>query len=34
MQEKNEFHYRSYDDLIKALLTQNCLEEAMEVKHM
>ncbi|KFP18327.1 hypothetical protein Z169_03123, partial [Egretta garzetta] len=34
MQEKNEFHYRSYDDLIKALLTQNCLEEAMEVKHI
>ncbi|XP_076190563.1 leucine-rich PPR motif-containing protein, mitochondrial [Aptenodytes patagonicus] len=33
MQGKNEFHYRSYGTLIKALLTQNCLEEAMEVKH-
>ncbi|NXE76849.1 LPPRC protein, partial [Cochlearius cochlearius] len=34
MQEKNEFHYRSYEALIKALLTQNCLEEAIEVKHI
>lgn len=34
MQGKNEFHYRSYGILIKALLTQNCLEEAIEVKHM
>ncbi|NXP13372.1 LPPRC protein, partial [Thinocorus orbignyianus] len=34
MQGKNEFHYRSYDTLIKALLVQNCLEEAMEVKRI
>ncbi|KFP65031.1 hypothetical protein N322_09470, partial [Cariama cristata] len=34
MQWKNEFHYRSYGTLIKALLTQNCLEEAIEVKHI
>ncbi|KFR06206.1 hypothetical protein Y956_07768, partial [Nipponia nippon] len=34
MQGKNKFHYRSYDTLIKALLTQNCLEEAIEVKHI
>ncbi|NXN24508.1 LPPRC protein, partial [Nycticryphes semicollaris] len=34
MQGKNGFHYRSYDTLIKALLTQNCLEEAMEVKRI
>ncbi|KFP52881.1 hypothetical protein N323_09538, partial [Cathartes aura] len=34
MQGKHEFHYRSYDTLIKALLTQNCLEEAIEVKHI
>ncbi|NXP82093.1 LPPRC protein, partial [Ramphastos sulfuratus] len=34
MQEKNEFHYRSYDTLIKALLAQNCLEEAIQVKHI
>ncbi|XP_075352405.1 leucine-rich PPR motif-containing protein, mitochondrial isoform X2 [Mycteria americana] len=34
MQGKNEFHYRSYGTLIKALLTQNCLEEAIEVKHI
>ncbi|XP_068273004.1 leucine-rich PPR motif-containing protein, mitochondrial [Nyctibius grandis] len=34
MQGKNGFHYRSYDTLIKALLTQNCLEEAIEVKHI
>ncbi|NXL30283.1 LPPRC protein, partial [Glaucidium brasilianum] len=33
MQGKNEFHHRSYDILIKALLMQNCLEEAIEVKH-
>ncbi|NXE90168.1 LPPRC protein, partial [Menura novaehollandiae] len=30
--QKNESHYRSCDVLIKALLTQNCLEEALEVK--
>ncbi|NWW50156.1 LPPRC protein, partial [Pedionomus torquatus] len=34
MQGKDGFHYRSYDTLIKALLTQNCLEEAMEVKRI
>ncbi|PKU48796.1 leucine-rich ppr motif-containing mitochondrial [Limosa lapponica baueri] len=34
MQGKNGFHYRSYDTLIRALLTQNCLEEAMEVKRI
>ncbi|KFV56450.1 hypothetical protein N328_03771, partial [Gavia stellata] len=34
MQGKNEFHYRSYGTLIKALLTQNCLEEAIEVKRI
>ncbi|KAM6084795.1 leucine-rich PPR motif-containing protein, mitochondrial isoform 1-T1 [Theristicus caerulescens] len=34
MQGKNKFHYRTYDTLIKALLTQNCLEEAIEVKHI
>ncbi|NWS58565.1 LPPRC protein, partial [Chunga burmeisteri] len=34
MKWKNEFHYRSYGTLIKALLTQNCLEEAIEVKHI
>ncbi|KFR09128.1 hypothetical protein N306_11656, partial [Opisthocomus hoazin] len=34
MQGKNEFHYHSYDILIKALLTQNCPEEAIEVKHI
>ncbi|XP_061847320.1 leucine-rich PPR motif-containing protein, mitochondrial isoform X2 [Colius striatus] len=32
--EKSEFHYRSCDTLIKALLTQNCLEEAIKVKHI
>ncbi|NXE07594.1 LPPRC protein, partial [Lophotis ruficrista] len=34
MQGKDEFPYRSYDTLIKALLTQNCLEEAIKVKHI
>ncbi|XP_010189298.1 PREDICTED: leucine-rich PPR motif-containing protein, mitochondrial, partial [Mesitornis unicolor] len=34
MQGKDEFHYRSYDTLIKALLAQNCLEEAIKVKHI
>uniref|UniRef100_A0A8C0HF32 Leucine rich pentatricopeptide repeat containing n=1 Tax=Buteo japonicus TaxID=224669 RepID=A0A8C0HF32_9AVES len=34
MQGKSKFHYRSYTALIKALLTQNCLEEAIEVKHI
>ncbi|KFQ03650.1 hypothetical protein N329_13187, partial [Haliaeetus albicilla] len=34
MQGKSKFHYRSYTTLIKALLTQNCLEEAIEVKHI
>lgn len=34
MQGKSKFHYRSYTTLIKALLTQNCLEEAIKVKHI
>ncbi|NXO51538.1 LPPRC protein, partial [Aramus guarauna] len=34
MQEKSEFQYNSYSTLIKALLTQNCLEEAIEVKRI
>ncbi|XP_064014468.1 leucine-rich PPR motif-containing protein, mitochondrial isoform X1 [Pogoniulus pusillus] len=34
MREKNEFHSRSYETLIKALLAQNCLEEAIQVKHI
>ncbi|XP_010074662.1 PREDICTED: leucine-rich PPR motif-containing protein, mitochondrial, partial [Pterocles gutturalis] len=34
MQRKEEFHHRSYDNLIKALLTQDCLDEAIEVKHI
>uniref|UniRef100_A0A8C8BA61 Leucine rich pentatricopeptide repeat containing n=1 Tax=Otus sunia TaxID=257818 RepID=A0A8C8BA61_9STRI len=34
MQGKNEFHHRTCDILIKALLIQDCLEEAIEVKHI
>ncbi|NXD75395.1 LPPRC protein, partial [Halcyon senegalensis] len=34
MQGKNELHYRSYDTLIKALLTHNCLDEAIKVKQI
>ncbi|NXH11502.1 LPPRC protein, partial [Bucco capensis] len=34
MRGKNEFHYDSYDTLIKALLAQNCLEEAIKVKRI
>ncbi|NWV13255.1 LPPRC protein, partial [Ptilonorhynchus violaceus] len=34
MQEKDESRYRSCDVLIKALLTQNCLEEALQVKRI
>ncbi|KAM9383081.1 leucine-rich PPR motif-containing protein, mitochondrial [Phaethornis superciliosus] len=34
MQGKNEFHYRSYETLIKALLTQGFLEEAIKVKQI
>ncbi|KAM6354986.1 leucine-rich PPR motif-containing protein, mitochondrial isoform 2-T2 [Podargus strigoides] len=34
MQGQNELHHRSYDILIKALLTENCLEEAIKVKHI
>ncbi|NWR67048.1 LPPRC protein, partial [Bucorvus abyssinicus] len=34
MQGKEDFHSRSYDTLIKALLTQDCLEEAIKVKHI
>ncbi|XP_009071714.1 PREDICTED: leucine-rich PPR motif-containing protein, mitochondrial-like, partial [Acanthisitta chloris] len=34
MQGKNEFHYRSYDALIRALLAEDYLEEAMEVKRI
>ncbi|XP_009868744.1 PREDICTED: leucine-rich PPR motif-containing protein, mitochondrial [Apaloderma vittatum] len=33
-QGKSEFQYRSYDTLIKALLAQSCLEEALKVKHI
>ncbi|XP_010153519.1 PREDICTED: leucine-rich PPR motif-containing protein, mitochondrial [Eurypyga helias] len=33
-QEKNKFPDSLYDILIKALLTKNCLEEAIEVKHI
>ncbi|XP_051471570.1 leucine-rich PPR motif-containing protein, mitochondrial isoform X1 [Apus apus] len=32
MEGKNELHYRSYETLIKALLTENFLEEAIKVK--
>ncbi|XP_030303207.1 leucine-rich PPR motif-containing protein, mitochondrial [Calypte anna] len=34
MQGKNEFHFRSYETLIKALLTQGFLEEAIKVKQI
>ncbi|XP_008941662.1 PREDICTED: leucine-rich PPR motif-containing protein, mitochondrial, partial [Merops nubicus] len=34
MQGKSEFRYRSYDILIRALLMQNCFEEAIEVKRI
>ncbi|NXI45233.1 LPPRC protein, partial [Galbula dea] len=34
MQGKNEFDYRSYDTLIKALLAQDCFEEAIKVKQI
>ncbi|NXJ00400.1 LPPRC protein, partial [Psophia crepitans] len=34
MQDKSEFQSHSYSTLIKALLTQNCLEEAINVKHI
>ncbi|XP_009977507.1 PREDICTED: leucine-rich PPR motif-containing protein, mitochondrial [Tauraco erythrolophus] len=34
MQGKSELHYRSYVALIRALLTQNCLEEAINVKRI
>ncbi|KFZ49659.1 hypothetical protein N321_14246, partial [Antrostomus carolinensis] len=34
MQGKNELHDRSYSTLIKTLLAQNCLEEAVEVKQI
>ncbi|NWY62096.1 LPPRC protein, partial [Chionis minor] len=34
MQEKNGLRYRSYDALIKALLIQNCVDEAIKVKHI
>lgn len=34
MQEKDESHYRSCDILVKALLAQNCLHEALDVKRM
>ncbi|NXY15692.1 LPPRC protein, partial [Atrichornis clamosus] len=32
--QEDESHYRSCDVLIKALLTQNCLEEAIKVKRI
>ncbi|KAF4798685.1 Leucine-rich PPR motif-containing protein, mitochondrial [Turdus rufiventris] len=34
MQEKDESHYRSCDILVKALLAQNCLHEALDVKRI
>uniref|UniRef100_A0A8C5T294 Leucine rich pentatricopeptide repeat containing n=1 Tax=Malurus cyaneus samueli TaxID=2593467 RepID=A0A8C5T294_9PASS len=34
MQEKDESRYRSCDVLIKALLAQNCVDEALEVKRI
>ncbi|NXB03819.1 LPPRC protein, partial [Cnemophilus loriae] len=34
MQEKNESHYRSCEVLIKALLAQDCLDEALDVKRI
>uniref|UniRef100_A0A8B9QJT0 Leucine rich pentatricopeptide repeat containing n=1 Tax=Apteryx owenii TaxID=8824 RepID=A0A8B9QJT0_APTOW len=34
MKGKNEFHYRTYAILIKALLSQGCLEEAIQVKRI
>ncbi|NXH47700.1 LPPRC protein, partial [Dicaeum eximium] len=34
MQEKDESRYRSCDILIKALLAQNCLDEALDVKRI
>ncbi|NXF05077.1 LPPRC protein, partial [Smithornis capensis] len=34
MQGKDELHYHSCDSLIKALLMQDCLQEAIEVKHI
>ncbi|OXB77949.1 UNVERIFIED_CONTAM: hypothetical protein H355_003172 [Colinus virginianus] len=33
-QGKSDFQYRTYDTLIRALLSLECLEEAMEVKHI
>ncbi|XP_065609832.1 leucine-rich PPR motif-containing protein, mitochondrial [Cyrtonyx montezumae] len=33
-QGKSDYQYRTYDTLIKALLSLDCLEEAMEVKHI
>ncbi|NXD21148.1 LPPRC protein, partial [Spelaeornis formosus] len=34
VQEKDESLYRSCDILVKALLAQNCLDEALDVKHI
>uniref|UniRef100_A0A803VXL6 Leucine rich pentatricopeptide repeat containing n=1 Tax=Ficedula albicollis TaxID=59894 RepID=A0A803VXL6_FICAL len=34
MPEKDESHYRSCDILVKALLAQNCLDEALDVKRI
>ncbi|XP_015712995.1 leucine-rich PPR motif-containing protein, mitochondrial [Coturnix japonica] len=33
-QEKSSYQYRTYDTLIKALLSLDCIEEAMNVKHI
>ncbi|XP_053918868.1 leucine-rich PPR motif-containing protein, mitochondrial [Cuculus canorus] len=34
MQRKDDFHHRSYDILVRALLTQECLDEALNVKRI
>lgn len=34
MQQKDESHYRCCDVLVKALLAENCLDEALDVKRM
>ncbi|NXO61229.1 LPPRC protein, partial [Phainopepla nitens] len=34
MKKKDESHYRSCDILVKALLAQNCLDEALDVKRI
>jgi len=32
--QEKDYHYRTYIALIKALLSQDSLEEAIQVKHM